>query len=326
MDDLWRRIGELLGSRGIRLKPPARTASSGERVVVLRRGRARQTFRVLNGPALTFSDVARAPSSELPTLFATTYVSRRTAQALRKAGIQYIDAAGNAWIDFADLLLDVQGRPRDEVPVARVPSTENLFSAGRSKVVIALLAWPQLWEAPRRDVASAAGVSLGTAQATMALLDEAGYGPGRSPGAARALLDLWSAAFPSGLARRLALAEYRGGIEHPRPVDTGQRMFRSGESAVPDLLRPVRLTLYVDDLDPMLPVMNRWRSDGPPNITVRRAFWRPPAGLEEAAGLDDPPVAPWPLVYADLMATDDPRVHAAAQEWRQRSAGPDPSP
>lgn len=83
-------------------------------------------------------------------------------------------------------------------------------------------------------------------------------------------------------------------------------MFLGGENAVPDLLRPERLTVYVDDLDPMLPVGNRWRSDGLPNITVRRAFWHSPGGPEKSGGSEDLPAAPWPMVYADPNGHERP--------------------
>ena len=148
----------------------------------------------------------------------------------------------------------------------------------------------------------------------MALLAEAGYEsrpvrPGQTP-----LLDLWAAAFPTGLAAKLTLAAFHGDID--TVVSLGA-MFVSGEKAAEDLLRPATLTFYVEQLDPRLPIVNRWRADGRPNIVVRRKFWHPPEG--------DPPteelaVAPWPLVYADLLASGDPRVRAAATQWKDRHA------
>lgn len=88
--------------------------------------------------------------------------------------MQYLDAAGNAWIQFGDVLIDVRGRPRP-VDAPRTPGSGNLFSVGRDQVVMALLAWPHRWEAPQRDVAAAAGVSLGQAHNTLTLLAQAEY-------------------------------------------------------------------------------------------------------------------------------------------------------
>jgi hypothetical protein len=55
-----------------------------------------------------------------------------------------------------------------------------------------------------------------------------------------------------------------------RDVHSDDPVFVSGESAAEDLLRPATLTLYVEELDPRLPVVNKWRSNGPANIVVRR--------------------------------------------------------
>ena len=99
----------------------------------------------------------------------------------------------------------------------------------------------------------------------------------------------------------------------------------SGEGAAADLVRPTALTIYVAELDPMLPVKNRWRSDGDANITVRSKFWTTPP--DEAHDYDGPLAglrnAPAVLVYADLMASDNPRVRSVAPEWRSRIARPE---
>jgi len=158
---------------------------------------------------------------------------------------------------------------------------------------------------------------------------DAGFGPGGYRSDSE-FLDLWVASFPSGLARKLVLGTYQGSIEDFRKVSADDSVFIggavvSGEVAAADLLRPASLTIYVAELDPMLPVKNRWRSDRDSNITVRRKFWRTPPN--ETHDYDGPLVglrnAPAVLVYADLMASDDPRVREAATEWRKRIARPE---
>jgi hypothetical protein len=289
--------------------------------VRLRRGSSTQEYALFCGHAVTVADLGRVSDAGLPLIVFTTFVAPRSAETFHRAGVQYLDAAGNAWIEFGDVLIHVRGQgPTKSVDQpARAPSG-NLFSTGRAQVILALLAWPQLWKAPQRDLARAAGVSLGQAHNTLTMLTESGYGPDRArPGKAE-LLDLWSAAFPSGLAQKLRLATYRGDIDVVKTVHAGDRVFVSGEGAAHDLLRPATLTLYVEDPDPRLPVVNRWRSDGAPNIVVRRKFWQV-SDVSEAALVGVHP-APWPLVYADLLASDDPRARGAAGEWRKRFARP----
>lgn len=222
------------------------------------------------------------------------------------------------------MLIDIRGR-RPSPDIGRGPrgTAGNLFSTARAQVAFTLLAWPSLWDAPQRDVKRAAGVSLGQANNTLMLFRESGLGPG-SGGQRSELLNLWAAAFPSGLAQKLTLATYRGQVGPVEKVHAEDAVFISGEEAAGELLRPASLTIYVEQLDPRLPILNRWRSDGPPNIVVRRKFWTTP---ETATHDYDGPLtgvrnAPWPLVFADLLASDDPRVRSAAAEWRKRFAQP----
>lgn len=153
---------------------------------------------------------------------------------------------------------------------------------------------------------------------------QSGFGPGGHRSDAE-LLDLWVAAFPKGLATKLTLATYRGSVEEFRKVNAEDPVFLagaaiSGEFAADDMLRPAALTIHVPKLDPMLPVKNRWRSEEDGNITVRHQFWTTPSS--ESHDYDGPlggkRPAPALLVYADLMASDDPRVRGVAPEWRRR--------
>lgn len=287
----------------------------------LTRGSSTQTYALVCGPAVKVADTARAGDLDLPTLVFTTFVAPSASETFRRAGVQYLDTVGNAWVEFGDVLIDVRGRRRPIGADQPARTTAgNLFSTGRAQVVLALLAWPQLWEAPQRQLAHAAGVSLGQAHNTLALLTEAGYGRGHTRAGQTPLLDLWVAAFPTGLATKLTFATYRGDIDEVTKVNADDPVFVSGEGAAGDLLRPATLTIYVDDLDPRLPIVNTWRSDGPANIVVRRKFWHAPDNSD--APLAGVRPAPWPLVYADLATSDDPRVRNVANQWRDRFAGP----
>lgn len=294
---------------------PAR-GGVGRGVLHLARGGRHRDYALRYGPNVMLSAVGGGEAG-WPPFVLTTYVAAKTADAFRRAGIQYLDSAGNAWIDFSDVLIDVRGRPRPVEDGRPRHATGNLFSAGRAQVVFALLAWPQLWDAPQRKLAQAAGVSVGQANSTLKLLKQTGYTrTGARPGQA-ALLDLWAAAFPTGLAERITLARYTS--DEPVRRKNLESVSVSGAAAVPDLVRSRAAVLYVDEFDPRMPVVHRWRTDGEPNITVRHKFWTEPTANTGGRGN----VAPWPLVYADLLASEDPRERAAAHEWRDRHARSD---
>lgn len=298
--------------------------------LVLSRGDTQQTFALeLKGHA-TRSDLIhnrRSGTESLPLLVGAASVSPRSADAFRRSGVQYIDVAGNASIHFGDLFIDVRGRRSEGAAFERTRGRGgNLFSPARAQIVFALLQWSRLWKKPQRELADAAGVSVGQVNNALEMFRESGFGPGGYRSDSE-LLDLWVASFPSGLGKKLVLATYRGSIEDFRKVDAEDPVFvggaaLSGELAVEDLLRPAALTIYVTELDPMLPVKNRWRSDGEANITVRRKFWRTPP--HETHDYDGPLTglrnAPAVLVYADLMASDDARVRSVAPERRKTLA------
>lgn len=317
MDELLDRLVADLAAVGVDAAPVGDATpvgdigpdAAGRATLRLSRGRSACTYTVLYGSTVPTLRVAEG--DRRPVLVYTPRLGGRTADVLRRVGVQFLDADGNAWIEFADVLIDVRGRPRVRRPEVVRPSG-SLFTTRRAQVVLALLAWPRLWQAPRRELADVAGVSLGQAQNTLTLLEAAGFGPERGDSARPRLLDLWAGSFPTGLAPRLLLATYSSDdVTSARPSGVSDPVFLSGAAAMAQVLRPATLTLYVADLDPKLPVANRWRVDGDPNVVVRRAFWRspdPPAG--------GPDVAPWPLVYADLLADDDPRVRGSAGDWR----------
>lgn len=309
----------LLGDMGIHTLLPDGVPAEGWAHAVLSRGHSEQEYAVFVRASFAQTDAAWIAAERSPTLVLAGFVSPRTADALRRASVQYLDTAGNAWIEFGDVLIDVRGRPRPK-NIEPAPATGNLFSTARAQVIFALLAWPELWQAPHRDVARAAGVSVGQAHNTRQLLSEAGYTRGPRQTGQPDLLDLWAAAYPTGLAAKLARATYNGAIDHVKPARDDSLLYVSGESAATDLLRPATLTLYVPELDARLPIVNRWRSDGPANIEVRHAFWHAPDANKPGVH-----TAPWPLVYADLATSDDPRIRQAAQTWRLSHAGPDSS-
>lgn len=287
--------------------------------VELSRRSSSASYLLVYLPSMSFSEASQAaPSDGPPLLVVGDRVSERSARALREAEIQYLDAAGNAYVSFGDVLIDI--RARRPAPMHKsmrhVERPTNLFSPRRARVIFALLAWPELDSAVVREIASTAGVSPGLAHETLDLLDRAGYldtGHRRRLRRSDDLLDYWTAAYPSGLGATLSIAQFAGDIDQVRSTED-HPIYLSGESAMVDLIRPASLTFYVDTFEPRLPLINRWRSDGHPNIFVRQKFWTPPTGSVEWA--PDSTTAPWQLVYADLLAAEDSRQAEVARRLR----------
>jgi hypothetical protein len=126
------------------------------------------------------------------------------------------------------------------------------------------------------------------------------------------LIDSWAAAYPGNLGPSLHLGTFHS--EAAFMLRAG--VLASGESAVPDLLKPSRLIAYVKKLDASMIRENRWRTDASPNVFIRRQFWQEPGADSSLAHTHQ--TAPPLLVYGDLLASTDPRVRLAAKEFRAR--------
>jgi len=267
-------------------------------------GRQRTLLVEIKMPLTVAATLGRRPEQEL--IYVTDRVSTRTADGLRRLGAQFVDADGNAHIRIDDWYVDVRGKRRKNAgpPNTRPAVTTNLYTAKRAQVVFVLLCWPHLIDAPVRTIADAAGVSIGIAQSTTHELRRRALWP-NDPGARGALIDGWAAAFPGTLARSLTIR-----VLHAENLDRffGDVMV-SGETAHSAHMRPVSGVVYVDEMTTELLMQNRWRSDGAPNLVVRRRFWNVPG--EPVRG-----EAPRLLVYGDLLASDDPRTRSVAARYR----------
>ncbi|WP_017936562.1 hypothetical protein [Nocardioides sp. Iso805N] len=176
--------------------------------LALRWGGARQRFAVHALPAVRLSSVLAASEAGAPVLVVAPWISPRIGGQLRAIGVAYVDSVGNASVRFGTVLIEVSGRKRPskraepvEVPLDELgghePRTPSLSSRERSgrlltpanrRVIAALLADPALEAAPLRELAEAAGVSVGQAHKSVTLLAGAGYHRGRMDARQRAAL------------------------------------------------------------------------------------------------------------------------------------------
>lgn len=263
---------------------------------------------------------------EFQPLIVQEYIGERQASEYRKRELSYADEAGNAYISFADIYIDVRGRrPARRVQAAGTPSRPihssrlNLFSARRSRLIFALLTWPQLTGATIRELSQAAGVSVGLAQETIKQLEQDGYlTGGPSPRLVRQslLFELWSMTYPQQLAPTLSLQTFKSADIRQTVIEPGSEF--GGESALPELIVPSSLTLYVNEFTPAMAVENRWKRDDNPNVFIREKFWTDTAllDLERHASSDSPPTVPSTLIYADLLASAEPRQREIAESYK----------
>jgi hypothetical protein len=157
------------------------------------------------------------------------------------------------------------------------------------------------------------GVSLGTVKTVIDELARAGYlyerGNERRLARGAELLDRWSEAYSISLDATLALGEFAAADlswwrdAEDELLSLGVQVGgEAGASLIDPHLRPASLTLYATQLPVQLIGRHRLaRAENDGNVHIRTRFWKEPFPERE------PWIVPSPLIYADLLASGDPR-------------------
>ncbi|WP_354684701.1 type IV toxin-antitoxin system AbiEi family antitoxin [Cupriavidus necator] len=255
-------------------------------------------------------------------LLITTYLSPYLAEHCRNIGLQFIDTAGNAYLDAEGLYVYVSGaRPDTTLLPARGRGTGNPTAL---RMILALLSRPSLLQATYREIAQASGIALGSVGAVFKelaarglLLDDATTRQ-RQLTAPDRLLEEWVANYPAMLRPRLQIGRYAAA--QPDWWRTAAQAdfdnaYWSGEVAAERMTgfpRAQTQTLYVDAEHKGRVVQHavqtyglRAQPDGA--VEILEAFWPASMGNAGVAG-----IAPPVIVYADLMASLDARNLEAA--------------
>ena len=297
-------------------------------LIRLRRGNESQQYLALLSPHMQMPDWYNQPRwTGPPLLVLGAKITPRNADRLRELGINYIDANGNAYFNFGNVLVDVRGRSGDPLATQYQdkPTMSNLFSPKRAQVIFALISWPDVVNAKLREIAHVAGVSVGFAQRTLADLEVANYittvasgRGGRRLNDLDALIDGWVASFRATLGSPEKTRRFRGDFDPDVLSDDGADIYISGEAAAGWISRNETWTLYCNEIPREAAAAGRWAArSSEPNIFVRPIFWNEPSGLDVRPRLR---TAPPLLVYADLITSGDSRQREAAEHIRSEHA------
>jgi hypothetical protein len=272
------------------------------------------------------------PTTDRPFLLLTDQLSPALSARLVRAGVQFVDTAGNVFLDSpGGLYILVQGvkpsRPMDAKP-------ERLFQASGLQVLFVLLAQPSATDLNYRELAATSGVSLGTVAVIMKELKHKGVLERKGPNAwsltqKRKLMDQWVGGYGGRLRPKLLQNRYRA-----RRGDLGRALLgvkrvlgaREPSWAVTggfaaDVLtghfRGEQLSIFakdevIDDLTKHL----QWLPSREGDITLFRLF-SPAVISEQRAGVKMPVAHPL-LVYAELVFQGGERELETARILYQR--------
>jgi len=259
--------------------------------------------------------LARPGGDNHPLLLVADYINPKLAERLRKSEVNFVDAAGNAYLRHEGLYVWVTGN-RDTLRLEVERERRRAFQPSGLKLVFALLCQPELAEADYRTIAETAGVALGTTQWVMRDLIREGYvlRLGRfkrrlvKP---KELLDAWVPPYVRDLRPRLLMGRFEAeNMSWWRNADLqAYGGLWGGEPAAALLtkyLKPGALTIYADEIPARLVVKEHLRKNEGGRIDFRKRFWR--YDPEERKGDTVPPI----LVYGDLLALAEPRARETA--------------
>lgn len=247
-------------------------------------------------------------------LIITALVGMDTANLLRKLRINFIDTAGNVFINVPPLLINIKGN-RTDVKRKLRPSAFNkertvAFSAGALKIIFTLLCNPDLEKNTYREIAQMADSALGTVHSTIKHLEKIGYlieqnGTKKIINKDK-LLQQWLNDYPIKLQPKFFYGRFQ--LDNIDIIDKLDLKYYSalsgGETAAAMLtnyLRPFIHTLYIKEQFGEFILKNHLKRNINGNFFIYKKFWN----FEDDNTEND--LVPTILIYADLMITADNR-------------------
>lgn len=235
------------------------------------------------------------------------YITEEMAQRCRELKLPFIDTAGNAYLEGSGLLIYIVGLPK---PAEISFKPYRALTTAGLQIAFALLNEPRLLQASQREIARRAGVALGSVGPVVKDLQRRHYLGVRKPGKpklmnADRLLDEFVTHYPITLRPKLLIRRLSAEPAAMRQLDVAKHgALWGGEVAADRLthyLKPLQFTIYTPEPISKLVAAAKMKADPGGNVEVLRRFWQ----LEAEPSRAD--IVPAILVYADLLATNEPR-------------------
>jgi len=246
---------------------------------------------------------------QYPIFLIARHVNNEMAEELKKNNIEFIDTAGNAFINQPPVYIFIKGNKPTET-IGQV-AVKRAFKATGLRIIFGFICNPGMENMTYRKIAAATGVALGTVDWIMKELKELGFiidmgKRGLKLTQKETLLQRWVTAYPEQLRPKQILGRYRGEPSwwQRKKLDPLRAQW-GGEVAAEKMTRylnPELITIYAaaQYLDQFL-VANRLKTDITGDVEILERFWKPTADQQPQDLV--PPL----LVYADLLATGNQR-------------------
>jgi hypothetical protein len=267
--------------------------------------------------------------SRRATLLVTEYLTPPIADALRLAQVEFVDAAGNAFLRLPTAIVSISGRRRVARSGTQRTAPRSAFEPSGLRVIFALLAEPDALNGSYREIAWMADVSHGTVGWVMADLKRRGFIVAQAPRGprkltkSRQLAEQWVQAYATTLRPTLLVGRYKSPdltrlwadilkwtLRDTRQVDV---VLAGGEVAAARLTGTAiqgAVTVWAPDVPVRFVEDKELRLDPAGPITVLRKFWQ--------FTTDTPCCSPQLLIYAELLAIGEPRTVEVARRLERQ--------
>ena len=240
-------------------------------------------------------------------LLITEYVNPELMKTMEENEINFMDAAGNAYIKVPPLFIKIKGNRIDEAIKPR--TVKRTFHTAALQTIFTILCNPGIERNPMREIAKQADVAVGTVHRTLLELNRRGYLFNRNNRVniltnKEELLKRWVILYAEKLKPKYIAGRYE--IDNVLIGDLNLENYDAlwgGEEAAARLtnyLRPFIYTIYIGERQGEFILRNRLRRDPKGNLILMKKFWKFKNNWYKDM------VHPI-LVYADLLATGDPR-------------------
>ncbi len=237
-------------------------------------------------------------------LLVTEYVNPKLMETIEEYGINFIDATGNAYIKVPPLYIKIKGNKK-----ATKKNPKGTFNTAELQVIYTLLCNPGIENRTIRVVEEYTGVATGTVYNTFQKLVDLGFMRAANYQRYKVLrkeelLDRWVTLYPEKLKPKYLIGRY---IIEENQINNIQlenyKALLGGEEAAAMLtnyLQPFIYTIYIGEKDGEFILRNRLRKDPKGNLILMKKFWN----IEDRLFRN---IVNPILIYADLLATGDPR-------------------
>ena len=217
-----------------------------------------------------------------PLLLITRHVNNNKAEELKKNGIQFIDTAGNAYVNHYPIYIFIKGNKPPDIFFER--KTHLAFGYSGLKIIYALLCNADLVKKPYRYIAEITDVALGAVGNTINDLINLGFvvemgNKGRELLRKEELFNRWCMNYNEKLRPKLLINKFIGPENwwinnklNPKYAQWG------GEVAANKLtkyLKPQNIIIYIDrEKYQNVVIENKLRKDINGNIEFFERFWK----------------------------------------------------